>query len=104
MLSTLKQELPALQPDLFLCEVGSGSGILSANLHHWLLQVGKGPLLHLSIDINMDASLLSQQYYDHYHLDIVQVNASLFHSFRFGGSVKPDVIVFNPPYVPVEQE
>jgi methylase of polypeptide subunit release factors len=106
MLSVLKQELPQLPHDLLLCEVGSGSGIISANLHNWLLREGKPPLLHLSIDINMDASLLSQKYYSHYQLNVVQVNSSLFNSFCFGqkGRLKPNLIVFNPPYVPVEQE
>lgn len=93
-----------IAPDLFICEVGSGSGILSANLHHWLKQAGKQPLIHLSIDINMDASLLSQKYYQHYDLDIQQINGSLFNSFIFSkgtGQARPDVIIFNPPYVPV---
>lgn len=107
MLSTLKHELETFQADLVLCEVGSGSGILSANLHKWLQNAGKSPLVHLSIDINMDASLLSQKYYQHYGLNIEQVNGSLFNSFLFSrktAHIKPDVIVFNPPYVPVEQE
>jgi methylase of polypeptide subunit release factors len=89
---------------MFLCEVGSGSGILSANLHYWLKQAAKQPLIHLSIDINMDASILSQKYYEQYGLDIVQVNGSLLNSFIFPrgiGRARPEVIVFNPPYVPV---
>lgn len=107
MLSSLKQEITEFQGNLFLCELGSGSGILSANLHNWLKQLQKEPLIHLSIDINMDASLLSKKYYDHYGLNIQQINASLLNNFRFAGPPhhpKPDVIIFNPPYVPVEQE
>lgn len=87
--------------------MGSGSGILSANLHHWLKGKDKTPEIHVSIDINMDASLLSQKYYQHYGLNIEQVNASLFNNFNFsvlGIHTKPNLIIFNPPYVPVEQE
>lgn len=83
MLSVLKQELPHFSPDVFLCEVGSGSGILSANLHHWLVTENKPPLLHLSIDINMDASQLSQKFYAHYSLQVEQINCSLFNSLCF---------------------
>jgi methylase of polypeptide subunit release factors len=107
ILSTLKHELPSFGPDLFVCELGSGSGIISANFNHWLSKEGKGPLLHVSIDINMDASLFSQKYYDTYQLNITQINASLFNNFRFKvpeGQPKPDIVIFNPPYVPVEQE
>ncbi len=87
--------------------MGSGSGILSANLNHWLTRESKAPLMHISIDVNMDASLLSQKYYSKYNLNISQINASLFNNFSFTkawGKSKPDVIVFNPPYVPVDQE
>jgi hypothetical protein len=55
----------------------------------------------------MDASLFSQKYYDTYQLNITQINASLFNNFRFKvpeGQPKPDIVIFNPPYVPVEQE
>ena len=58
----------------------------------------------MSVDINMDASLLSQKYYNRHNLNISQVNSSLFNNFTFRGlqgNLKPDVIVFNPPYVPV---
>lgn len=54
----------------------------------------------------MDASLFSKKYYDYYNLNISQVNSSLFNNFRFsvfGDKSKPDIIIFNPPYVPVEQ-
>ena len=107
MLSTLKQELDNFAPDLFICELGSGSGILSANLHNWLKLKHKTPEIHVSIDISIDASLLSQKYYQHYGLNIEQINASLFNNFNFSiasGHSKPDIIIFNPPYVPVEQE
>ena len=107
MLSTLRQEIDTFPSDLFLCELGSGSGIISANVNNWLGQRGKRPLVHISIDINMDASIFSSKYYDKYHLNITQVNASLLNSFAFGLAktpAKPDIIIFNPPYVPVEQE
>ena len=54
----------------------------------------------------MDASLFSQKYYNHYKLNINQINASLFNNFNFSvlnSKAKPDIIIFNPPYVPVEQ-
>ena len=95
------------EKDLFICEVGSGSGIISANLNKWLKKLDKKPLLHISIDINMDASQFSQKYYSKYNLDISQINASLFHNFSFSlpeNKLKPNIVIFNPPYVPVEQE
>ena len=55
----------------------------------------------------MDASLFSQKYYNHYKLNINQINASLFNNFNFSvlnSKAKPDIIIFNPPYVPVEQQ
>ena len=55
----------------------------------------------------MDASLLSKKYYEFYGLNINQINGSLFNNFRFsslGEHLKPDIIIFNPPYVAVEQE
>lgn len=54
----------------------------------------------------MDASMLSKSYYDKYSLNIQQVNTSTFNNIIFTeGSlgVKPNIVVFNPPYVPVEQ-
>ena len=107
MLSTLRQEVSSFPPDLFLCELGSGSGIISANVHHWLRLLGNEPAVHLSVDINIEASLLSQKYFEEYQLNISQVNASLFNSFAFLKRIegeKPNLIIFNPPYVPVEQE
>jgi methylase of polypeptide subunit release factors len=92
---------------VFLCEVGSGSGVISANVNNWLTKLDRPPLLHISIDINMDASVLSSKYYSFYNLNIQQINTSLFNNFAFEHSalsIKPDVIIFNPPYVPVEQE
>ena len=60
--------------------------------------------MHISIDINMDASFFSQKYYSKYNLNIDQINSSLFNNFRFSDRSKPDIVIFNPPYVPVEQE
>jgi len=63
--------------------------------------------MHISIDINMDASILSSKYYAFYNLNIQQINTSLFNNLIFKHSafpIKPDIIIFNPPYVPVEQE
>ena len=90
-----------------MCEIGSGSGIISANLNHWLCQANKKPLVHISIDLNMDASTLSKRYYDKYNLNIQQINTSILNNFVFteaNQSFKPEIIIFNPPYVPVEQE
>ena len=83
MLSTLKQEVEKFKKDLFVCELGSGSGIISANINKWLTEKDKKPLIHISIDINMDASFLSQKVYMKYNLNIVQINASLFNNFSF---------------------
>jgi len=76
-------------------------------VNSWLKNINKVPLIHVSIDINMDASTLSQKYYNHYNLNIQQINTSLFNNLIFEESkfsIKPNVIIFNPPYVPVEQE
>jgi len=51
-----------------LAELGSGSGILSAHVNYWLKKINKSPLIHISIDINPDASNLSTKYYNHYNL------------------------------------
>jgi release factor glutamine methyltransferase len=104
ILSTLKQEVASWGPDQTICEVGSGSGIISANVHRWLLEANKSPLLHFSIDINMDASSLSARTYAHHQLSISQINCSLFRSLRLPSLLQPSLILFNPPYVPVEQE
>lgn len=66
-----------------LCEIGSGSGIISANLHNWLKEAGKPPLLHVSIDLSMDASLLSKRYFDKYYLNIQQITTSTFNNLTF---------------------
>ena len=55
----------------------------------------------------MDASLLSQKYFNKYKLKIQQINTSIFNNLVFnqkGAAIRPDLIIFNPPYVPVEQE
>ena len=55
----------------------------------------------------MDASLLSQKHYNKYNLNIQQINTSIFNNLIFPTSIskiKPEIIIFNPPYVPVEQE
>lgn len=55
----------------------------------------------------MDASILSKKYYDNFKLNIQQLNTSIFNNTVFTEplfTLKPDIVVFNPPYVPVEQE
>ncbi len=55
----------------------------------------------------MNASTLSQWYYDKYNLNIQQINSSIFNIFVFteaNRDFKPEIIIFNSPYVPVEQE
>jgi methylase of polypeptide subunit release factors len=55
----------------------------------------------------MDASILSKKYYDKYGLNINQINTSTFNNLTFSlenSTIKPEIIFFNPPYVPVEQE
>ncbi len=64
----------------------------------------------MSIDINMDASLLSQKYFDKYNLPVLQINTSLFKntiisekSNKLWKELKPQIILFNPPYIPVDK-
>lgn len=83
ILSTLKHELPLFPHDAIICEVGSGSGIISANLHNWLRLENKQPLAHFSIDLNMDASTLSKKCYDHFGVNIQQINTSTFNNLIF---------------------
>jgi methylase of polypeptide subunit release factors len=55
----------------------------------------------------MDASQTSSKYYTHYGLNIQQINTAFFNNTvidEVGFKLKPEIIVFNPPYVPVEQE
>jgi methylase of polypeptide subunit release factors len=58
----------------------------------------------------MDASRFSKKYYDKYNLPIEQINTSLFKNTIFGdykqlGALpQPQIILFNPPYIPVEEE
>lgn len=61
-----------------IAELGSGSGIISAHVSNWLKYMDQSPLLHISIDLNLDASLLSHKYYSHYNLPIHQITTSLF--------------------------
>ena len=36
LLSALKQEIKSFQHDLVVCEIGSGTGVISANFNNWL--------------------------------------------------------------------
>jgi methylase of polypeptide subunit release factors len=61
----------------------------------------------VSIDLNMDASLLSKRHYDAFSLAVQQINTSVFNNLAFtltNHALKPEILIFNPPYVPVEQE
>jgi methylase of polypeptide subunit release factors len=55
----------------------------------------------------MDASVLSKKFYEKYDFNIQQINTSVFNNLVFNeksAGIKPNIIIFNPPYVPVEQE
>jgi methylase of polypeptide subunit release factors len=55
----------------------------------------------------MDASILSKKFYDKYNFNIQQINTSIFNNLSFTEEVRglrPNILIFNPPYVPVEQE
>ena len=83
-----------------LCEIGSGSGILSAHINNWLVKIGNPPFFHFATDISLDACLLSQKYYAQYGLEIEQFCTSL----TKGIGLHPDIIICNPPYVPTDPE
>ena len=81
-------------------EIGSGSGILLAHFCHWLSQLNLQPPLAFSTDINFEACLVSTKYYQRYSLNIHSVCTSMMDHLR----LEPDVIIFNPPYIPSDQE
>lgn len=61
----------------------------------------------MSIDLNMDASIFSNKFYEKYNFNIQQINTSIFNNLVFNEKkrdLKPNILIFNPPYVPVEQE
>lgn len=99
LLSVLKNELPSFPQTAIICEIGSGSGILSAHVSKWLKEAGKS-FIQFATDLSLDACLLSQKYYEHYGLDVEQVCTSLLKGLR----LKPDIIICNPPYVPTDPE
>lgn len=70
LLSVLHQELDQFNSNDVICEIGSGSGIISSHLGKWLQLAHKSPLIHYATDISMDACLLSQRYYDQYDLQV----------------------------------
>lgn len=93
MLDTLEQE-PNRNP-LFVCEIGSGSGIISA----WLAKTFTNSFL-LSTDLNPIACQITQQTIDANVDKSQQLSQIVRTSYLDGIRGQFDLIVFNPPYVP----
>lgn len=65
-----------------IVEIGSGSGILSAHFNQWLTDAGKRPDIHLATDINPDACIMSQRYFDHYDLRIEAIHSNILNNIK----------------------
>ena len=58
------------------------------HLNQWLKDFNLEPDFHISTDINPDACLMSQRYYDHYNLKINSIHTSLFNNLKIPKSLK----------------
>ena len=88
---------------IYVCEVGSGSGCISAFLISLLKTNLNNSFLHIATDINFKACLATQKTIAsncNKSLNCNDTSEILCTSFTSGIRMKFDLIIFNPPYVP----
>ncbi|PWY98563.1 putative methylase [Testicularia cyperi] len=85
-----------------LCvEIGTGSGVVTAFLAKI---IGSTEAAYIGIDLNPDANRCTLATGLANDVRVEAVRTSLFSSLRPRLDGKVDVLVFNPPYVPTEEE
>ncbi|KAM3718235.1 eRF1 methyltransferase catalytic subunit [Dirofilaria immitis] len=94
-----KKSLEELKPNVIV-EIGSGSGIVSVFCQH-LLHV---PVLNFATDMNFKALQCTQTTAELNNVSVEAVQCDLLSALRYQLSGMVDVLLFNPPYVPTEQE
>nr|CDS29286.1 hemK methyltransferase family [Hymenolepis microstoma] len=88
-----------LKPTLSI-EVGSGSGIISAFLSKLLGRT----CAYLCIDVSFQACLATKQVFTDNNVKLLDsICANLFSSLRSSSVGLADIVLFNPPYVPTEE-
>ena len=85
-----------------VCELGSGSGTVITYLALLMDDKHKCRNVYLALDVNVQASRMTQGTALHNGAKVDSVNSSLFSGFRLPLGL--DVLVFNPPYVPTPSE
>ena len=97
--SALNSSLSSRSP---LCvEIGSGSGIVTAFLAQIL---GSTAATYIGVDLNAHANTCTAATGKENGVWIETVRASLLSALRPRVNGKVDVLLFNPPYVPTEEE
>ncbi|MCP9263919.1 MethylTransferase modifying glutamine (Q) [Dirofilaria immitis] len=95
----MDESLEELKPNVIV-EIGSGSGIVSVFCQH-LLHV---PVLNFATDMNFKALQCTQTTAELNNVSVEAVQCDLLSALRYQLSGMVDVLLFNPPYVPTEQE
>ncbi|GAK63842.1 s-adenosyl-L-methionine-dependent methyltransferase [Moesziomyces antarcticus] len=106
LLDALEADADALRTSLGtsapLCvEIGSGSGVITAFLAQIL---GATAAAYVAIDVNEHANRCTVATGKHNGVRIEAARASLLSALQPRAREKIDVLLFNPPYVPTEEE
>ena len=106
LLDALEADADALRSSLGtpapLCvEIGSGSGVITAFIAQIL---GPTAVAYVAVDVNEHANRCSVATGKHNGVHIEGLRASLMSALRPRADGKVDVLLFNPPYVPTEEE
>ncbi|VDN95945.1 unnamed protein product [Rodentolepis nana] len=88
-----------LKPALSI-EVGSGSGIISA----FLSKILGRACTYLCIDVSFQACLATKEVFNENNVRLLDsICGNLFSSLRLSSLGFADIVLFNPPYVPTEE-
>ncbi|CAD8147705.1 unnamed protein product [Paramecium octaurelia] len=102
-LDALKEDIQNFPQNAIVVEMGCGSGILIGNVSKLLQEQNNRALMCIGIDINYDACIASSRIMQENQIYFDCINSDGFEGLgldKFG----IDVFIFNPPYVPTEDE
>ncbi|OZC06283.1 putative methylase [Onchocerca flexuosa] len=92
-----REALEKLEPNVVV-EIGSGSGIVSV----FCQQLLRIPVLNLATDMNFRALQCTETTAQLNNVSVEVIQCDLLSALKLSSLI--DVLLFNPPYVPTEQE
>ncbi|CAD8051537.1 unnamed protein product [Paramecium primaurelia] len=102
-LDALKEEIQYFPQNAIVVEMGCGSGILIGNVSKLLQEQNNRALMCIGIDINYDACIASSRIMQENQIYFDCINSDGFEGLALD-KLGIDIFIFNPPYVPTEDD